>query len=165
MVGVSGSGKKWLIKNLGILLQCIIFKPGDLVLSTWTSLNAFAARCSDTALNTEHQINGRIISRIFRSAYQTLGNNSTSNVFKFKDRAGNRNHYVHFTALTVFFGNAFDKKDVMVLVDGDPIQMATRRNGEQHYMVPFLVKPEFSIACPGFQYVVFEKTMHFRIQD
>ena len=31
MVGVSGSGKTWLIKNIGILLQCNIFKPGEVI--------------------------------------------------------------------------------------------------------------------------------------
>jgi hypothetical protein len=50
----------------------------------------------------------------------------------------------HLQSLLLFLETPLINKDVMVLFDGDPIQMGTRRNGQQHSTVPFLMNPEFS---------------------
>ena len=170
MVGVPGSGKTWLIKNLGILLQCIFFKPGEVI---WCSpLGRVAMHLHPDARTLHRILSIRSTGGSFPESLDQL----TKHLKQMKPRPFSNLKIVlgtemfmctspHLQSLLHFLETPLINKDAMVLFDGDPIQLGTRPNGEQHSAVPFLVKPEFSIACPGIQYVMFEKTMHFRIQD
>ena len=174
LVGVPGSGKTWVIKNLGLLLESIFFKPGEII---------FCSPLGRVAMNLHPD--ARTIHRVIkikpgydRNFPESLEQLAThlSNIkprpfVGLKLIVGTEMFMCttpHLQSLLQFVHKSLENMDAKVLFDGDPIQLSTCcRNSAGHITsgTPFLITPYLNTACPGILHVVFEDTMHFRIQN
>jgi hypothetical protein len=174
LVGVPGSGKTWVIKNLGLLLESIFFKPGEMIFCS--PLGRVAMNLHPDARTIHRIIKIKPgVDRRFPESLEQLA----SHLGRIKPRPFTNLKLIvgtemfmcttpHLQSLLQFVHTSLQNMDVKVLLDGDPIQLSMSckdSSGRKTSGIPFLVTPELNTACPGIRHVVFEDTMHFRIQD
>jgi hypothetical protein len=174
LVGVPGSGKTWVIKNLGLLLETIFFKPGEIIFCS--PLGRVAMNLHPDA-RTIHRIikikpsSDRHFPESLEQLANHLGRINPRPFTNLKLIVGTEMFMCttpHLQSLLQFVQKSLQNMDVKVLFDGDPIQLSTsckNSSGAITSGIPFLITPELNTACPGIRHVVFEDTLHFRIQN
>ena len=174
LVGVPGSGKTWVLKNIGVLLESIFFKPGEVFFCS--PLGRVAMNLHPDARTLHRIMNIKPTQdRYFPESLEELA----KHLDKIKPRPFTNLKLIvgtemfmcttpHLQSLLQFVKTSLQNLNIKVLFDGDPIQLSMScksSTGSRTSGIPFLITPELKTACPGIRHVVFEDTMHFRIQN
>jgi len=139
LVGVPGSGKTWVIKNLGLLLESIFFKPGEMIFCS--PLGRVAMNLHPDARTIHRIIKIKPgVDRRFPESLEQLA----SHLGRIKPRPFTNLKLIvgtemfmcttpHLQSLLQFVHTSLQNMDVKVLFDGDPIQLPPQHSALRHH--------------------------------